>query len=121
MSGNARFLRGESNISPMPREALEELAKGQRPYATILGCSDSRAPPELVVDSQLGELFVIRVAGNVISTEVMGSMQYACAHLDTRLVMVLGHEGCGAVQAAIAEKFKGAQELSRIRALLADL
>lgn len=121
MEGNARFLRGEPLHSHTPRQVHVDLVKGQRPYATILGCSDSRVPPELLFDAGFGDLFIIRVAGNVISPEVMGSMQYAGMHLKTQLFMVLGHEGCGAVQAALAAKFKGAREHSRIELLLQDL
>jgi len=121
MEGNARFLRGVPRNSHAPKEVLADLAKGQRPFATILGCSDSRVPPELVFDAGFGDLFIIRVAGNVISTEVAGSMQYASMHLQTQLIVVLGHEGCGAVQAALAAKFHGAQERSRIALLLERL
>jgi carbonic anhydrase len=101
-AGNARFVAGEAKFPTVQKEVLANLAKGQRPYATIIGCSDSRVPPELVFDSSFGELFIIRVAGNVISPEVMGSIQYAAVHLQTQLFVVLGHEGCGAVQAALA-------------------
>ncbi|MGO9018501.1 MAG: carbonic anhydrase [Syntrophobacteraceae bacterium] len=121
MEGNARFLRGEPRCSRAPKEVLADLAKGQRPYATILGCSDSRVPPELIFDVGFGELFIIRVAGNVVSPEVMSSLQYAGTHLNTRLFMVLGHQGCGAVQAALAAKFQGAQERSRIQLLLDNI
>ena len=121
LEGNARFLRGEPRFSHQPREVLADLAEGQRPFAIILGCSDSRVPPELLFDAGFGDLFVIRVAGNVISPEIWGSIQYAAAHLNTRLIMVLGHEGCGAVQAALAAKFQGAQERSRIQQLLHGL
>jgi len=121
MEGNARFLRGEPRHLHTPREVLVDLAKGQHPFATILGCSDSRVPPELVFDAGFGDLFIIRVAGNVISPEVMGSLQYAGVHLKTPLIVVLGHEGCGAVQAALATKFQGARERSRIALLLQNL
>src|SRR4051812_30445324 len=92
IDGNGRFVRGESHVAGMPRESLAQLARGQQPFATILGCSDSRVPPELIFDVGLGELFVVRVAGNVLSPEVAGSLQYAGAHLRTPLFMVLGHE-----------------------------
>ncbi len=121
MEGNARFLRGEPRNSRTPREILADMAKGQHPFATILGCSDSRVPPELLFDAGFGELFIIRVAGNVISPEVVGSIQYAGTHLKTQLFVVLGHEGCGAVQAALAAKFQGARERSRIEVLLQNL
>ncbi|MGO9374151.1 MAG: carbonic anhydrase [Syntrophobacteraceae bacterium] len=121
MEGNARFLRGEPRFSRVPKEVLADLAKAQRPYATILGCSDSRVPPELIFDAGFGDLFIIRVAGNVVSPEVLGSLQYAGTHLKTHLFMVLGHEGCGAVQAALAAKFQGARERSRIQLLLDNI
>jgi carbonic anhydrase len=121
MDGNARFLSGEPRNLHTPREVHVDLVKGQRPFATILGCSDSRVPPELIFDVGFGDLFIIRVAGNVISPEVAGSMQYASMHLKTQLVVVLGHEGCGAVQAALAAKFHGVRERSRIALLLERL
>jgi carbonic anhydrase len=118
VAGNQRFVSGKARFPAMKRELLAHLAKGQRPYATIVGCSDSRVPPELVFDAGFGELFIVRVAGNVISPEVMGSLQYATVHLRTQLIVVLGHEGCGAVQAALAAKFHGARERRRIALLL---
>jgi carbonic anhydrase len=121
MDGNARFLRGESRLTPESMKGFADLAGGQRPFATILGCSDSRVPPELIFDAQFGDLFVVRVAGNVMSPEVWGSFQYAAAHLGTQLFMVLGHEGCGAVQAALAAKFQGVQQRSRIQLLLENI
>jgi len=121
MEGNARFLRGERRFTQAPIEILADLVKGQHPFAVILGCSDSRVPPELIFDAKFGDLFVIRVAGNVVSPEVWGSLQYAGTHLRTQLFMVLGHEGCGAVQAAFAVKFQGAQERSRIQLLLQNM
>src|SRR4051812_12393673 len=114
-AGNERFLRGEARSAGPVHETLADLARGQRPFATILGCSDSRVPPEWVFDAGLGELFVIRVAGNVLSPEVAGSLQYAGAHLGTPLFVVLGHEGCGAVAAALATKHDGEKFRSRIQ------
>lgn len=116
--GNARFVSGHARFPTVPREVLAGLARGQEPYATILGCSDSRVPPELVFDAGFGELFILRLAGNVISDEVLGTLQYAAVHLHTPLFVVLGHEGCGAVQAALAARFQGARERSRIEKLL---
>ena len=121
MTGNARFLRGEPRFLRTPTEVLADLVKGQRPFATILCCSDSRVPPELIFDAKIGDLFVVRVAGNVMSPEIGGSLQYAGTHLKTQLFMVLGHEGCGAVQAALAAKFQGVQERSRIQSLLENI
>jgi carbonic anhydrase len=121
IAGNERFIRGEARFPTVQKEILAELAKGQHPYATIIGCSDSRVPPELVFDAGFGELFIVRVAGNVISPEVMGTLQYAAVHLRTPLFVVLGHEGCGAVQAALARKDRGAHELERIDLLLTKI
>jgi carbonic anhydrase len=118
VAGNERFLRGESRFTGMRRDVLARLAKGQRPYATILGCADSRVVPELIFDAVLGELFVVRVAGNVLSPEVAASFQYAGAHLQTPLFVVLGHEGCGAVKAALESRFEGVQHRSRIQLLV---
>src|SRR6185503_845571 len=94
VEGNRRFLRGEARFPTVQKKILVELAREQRPYATLLGCSDSRVPPELLFDASFGELFVIRVAGNVLSAEVAGSFQYAGVHLRTPLFVVLGHETC---------------------------
>jgi carbonic anhydrase len=120
VAGNDCFVRGEARFPTVQKEILAALAKGQRPYATVLGCSDSRVPPELIFDAGFGELFVVRVAGNVISPEVMGSLQYAGVHLRTPLFVVLGHEGCGAVGAALAAG-DGAQEPARIALLLDNI
>ena len=117
-AGNERFVRGRARFPTVRKEILAALAKEQRPYATIVGCSDSRVPPELVFDAGFGELFIVRVAGNVISPEVMGTLQYAAVHLRTPLFVVLGHEGCGAVQAALSRKFHGARARRRIALLL---
>lgn len=120
-SGNARFVQGKARFPTVQKEVLAALAKEQRPYATILGCSDSRVPPELIFDATFGELFIVRLAGNVLSPEVTGSIQYAGTHLRTPLFLVLGHEGCGAVKAALDVKFRGARERSRIQSLLQNL
>jgi carbonic anhydrase len=118
IEGNQRFKRGGARFPTVCKEALADLAKGQQPFATILGCSDSRVPPELIFDANFGELFIVRVAGNVISPEVMGSLQYAGAHLRTPLFVVLGHEGCGAVKAALEHKLARREHLSRIQNLV---
>lgn len=120
-AGNARFVSGRARFPTVQKEVLAELAKGQQPYATVLGCSDSRVPPELVFDAGIGELFVIRVAGNVLGPAILGTLQYAGRHLHTPLFVVMGHEGCGAVKAAIASKFHGAEQESRIEVLLQDI
>jgi carbonic anhydrase len=119
--GNARFVAGEARFPTVQKAVLAALAKRQQPYATILGCSDSRVPPELLFDAGFGELFIVRLAGNVLSPEVEGSLQYAGVHLKTPLFVVLGHEGCGAVQAALAAKLRGVQERARIERLLQNI
>ena len=120
LAGNERFVRGEARFPTVQKEILAELAKGQHPYATVLGCSDSRVPPELIFDAGFGELFIVRVAGNVISPEVMGTLQYAGVHLRTPLFVVLGHEGCGAVHAALAARYDR-QQPARIATLLDNI
>jgi carbonic anhydrase len=120
-AGNARFVEGHARFPTMQTEVRKDLAKGQQPYATILGCSDSRVPPELVFDAGFGELFVLRVAGNVLGPSIFGTLQYAASHLHTPLFVVLGHSGCGAVKAALASKFHGAEHKSRIEVLLENI
>ena len=121
IDGNLRFLRGEARFPTVQKEILANLAQGQRPYATILGCSDSRVPPELIFDAGFGELFIVRVAGNVLSPEIMGSLQYAGSHLHTPLFVVLGHSGCGAVQAALETQRHGVQHRTRIQFLIDNI
>lgn len=120
-SGNERFVGGTARFPTVQKEVLADLARGQQPYATILGCSDSRVPPELVFDAGFGELFIIRVAGNVLGPSILGTLQYAGTHLNTPLFVVMGHEGCGAVQAAVAWKFDGVRQRSRIELLLENI
>ena len=119
--GNARFVRGRARFPTVQKKILANLARKQEPYATILGCSDSRVPPELVFDCGFGELFVVRVAGNVLGRSILGTLQYAASHLHTQLFVVMGHEGCGAVKAALATKFEGAVQKSRIQVLLRNI
>jgi carbonic anhydrase len=121
IEGNQRFVLGEARFPTVCKETLADLAKGQQPFATILGCSDSRVPPELIFDANFGELFIVRVAGNIISPEVMGSLQYAGRHLLTPLFVVLGHEGCGAVKAALETKLGGKEHASRIQTLIDNI
>src|SRR5580693_1455962 len=121
IAGNQRFLAGQAHFPTVCKETLADLAREQKPFATILGCSDSRVPPELIFDANFGELFIVRVAGNVISPEVMGSLQYAGAHLLTPLFVVLGHAGCGAIKAALEYKLNGVQLRSRIQILVNNI
>jgi len=102
IDGNARYAAGalwKPRISSELRKDL--LTKGQNPYAAIVGCSDSRAPMELIFDAGLGDLFIIRTAGNVVSDIGLGSLEYAVEMLKTPLIVVVGHQQCGAVKAAI--------------------
>lgn len=105
-AGNARFVDGKTRHAHESANWRKQLVGGQKPFATILGCSDSRAPTELVFDQGFGDLFVIRVAGNVIAPDVVASLVYAGRHLDVSLFVVMGHTGCGAVTAAVDAKLK---------------
>jgi len=98
--GNGRYTSGTLQHPGQTTERRTELAKTQHPFAAIVSCSDSRVAPEIVFDQGLGDLFVVRVAGNVINDEGLGSVEYTVDHLGTRLILVLGHQRCGAVQAA---------------------
>jgi carbonic anhydrase len=116
--GNQRFVDGQTRHAHQSADWRKHLVGGQQPFATILGCSDSRAPIELVFDQGFGDLFVVRVAGNVIALDVVGSIEYAVAHLGTPLVVVVGHQGCGAVTAAVEALTKPTDELPAIKALV---
>jgi carbonic anhydrase len=102
INGNKRFESGESQYPNRDAKRRLEGLNGQHPFAVVIGCSDSRIPPEILFDQGIGDLFVIRVAGNIIDDAVIGSVEYAVKQLETPLVMVLGHKLCGAVQTAIS-------------------
>jgi carbonic anhydrase len=107
MDGNKRFIENHMTGSKLcDLSTRTGLAKSQQPYAIILTCSDSRVPPEIIFDKGLGEIFVIRVAGNIPDPVVLGSIEYAAEHLGSPLIMVLGHERCGAVKATVESKGK---------------
>lgn len=110
--GNARFVANESTRSVSNLERAR-LASGQNPFAVILGCSDSRVPTETVFDQGLGDLFVIRVAGNIVAPSQIGSIEFAAQKFATRLVVILGHTQCGAVEATIDELQRPAEKQSR--------
>ncbi len=116
MQGNARFVFGHmTHVAPgHVAEARRAVAKSQRPFAIIVGCSDSRVGPEIVFDQGLGDIFVVRTAGEVVDATVLGSIEYAVEHLGSSLIVVLGHERCGAVSAAVAS----AKEPGHIAAML---
>jgi carbonic anhydrase len=98
-AGNARFVSGKSQHPNQDAARRLEIAKGQTPFVTVLSCSDSRVPVELLFDQGIGDTFVVRVAGNVADTDEIGSIEYGAGHLNTPLLVVLGHTSCGAVKA----------------------
>lgn len=100
--GNNRFVTEKLAIRNIGGERVKELSKGQHPFAVIVSCSDSRVPPELIFDQGLGDLFVVRTAGEVVDDIALGSIEYAVEHLGVSTVVVLGHGACGAVKATIA-------------------
>jgi carbonic anhydrase len=101
MEGNTRYVSGRAAHPNQTPARRAEVIEGQHPFAVIVGCSDSRVPPEIIFDQGLGDLFVVRLAGHVVNDEALGSIEYAVEHLGTRLVMVLGHDRCGAVTAVV--------------------
>lgn len=111
--GNRRFAAGISHDTDVIHSRRAEAAKGQEPFAIILGCSDSRVPAEFVFDQGLGDLFVIRVAGNVVAPSQVGSVEFAASRYGTRLVVVLGHSGCGAILATLEELQQPSERQSR--------
>ena len=111
-AGNARFVANELSL-PKPDVERARLASGQTPFAVILGCSDSRVPTEIVFDQGLGDLFVIRVAGNIVAPSQIGSIEFAAQKFGTKLVVVLGHTHCGAVEATVEELQRPAEKQSR--------
>jgi carbonic anhydrase len=111
--GNRRFASDQPNDALATQSRRRALAAGQEPFAIILGCSDSRVPAELVFDQGLGDLFVIRVAGNIVAPSQIGSVEYAAERFGTRLVVVLGHSQCGAVRATLEELMQPTEKQSR--------
>lgn len=120
MSGNARYVEGFAAHPRADAPRRIEVASGQRPFATILACADSRVAPEVIFDQGLGDLFVVRVAGNVVDDAILASIEYSVIHLGSTLIMALGHERCGAVKAtadALAGRGDPADKETRIGAL----
>lgn len=99
--GNARFVAGKAEHPNQSVKRRTEVAAGQKPFAVIIACADSRTSPELLFDQGLGDLFVVRLAGNIVDDAALGSVEFAVASLGARLIVVLGHEKCGAVKAAV--------------------
>jgi carbonic anhydrase len=118
--GNARYVGGEP-LRLDHAKRREAVAPGQMPFAIVLGCSDSRAPPEVLFDQGLGDLFTVRVAGNIADDVAIGSMEYAVEHFATPLIVVLGHERCGAVGATVETVAAGATPPPHIASLVAAI
>jgi carbonic anhydrase len=115
--GNQRFSQQKVKKADNTLFRLREIAKGQKPFAAVLGCADSRVPVEILFDQGLGDLFVVRVAGNVVTPEEIGSLEFGTAVLGTKVILVLGHQRCGAVEATI----KGQPVPGKIGSILAKI
>ena len=115
--GNERFVQDNLNAENQTSKQRNKTVKGQKPFAVILSCADSRVVPELIYDTGIGELFVVRVAGNVANTSSIASIEYAVAQLNTKLIVVMGHQSCGAVTAAV----KGGDNGSNLDHLLSHI
>jgi carbonic anhydrase len=116
-AGNKRFATSKITEGKPVADKRAETAQSQHPFAIIVGCSDSRTSPELVFDQNVGDLFVVRTAGNLLDDHVLGSIEYAVEHLGARLIVVLGHERCGAVKAALS----GATAPGHVNSLVRDI
>jgi carbonic anhydrase len=117
LEGNQRFVAGKLEHPNQTPDRRAEVAKGQHPFASVLACSDSRTPPEIIFDRGLGDIFTVRVAGNVADKVVIESLDYSVKHLGVRVMMVLGHKRCGAVIAAVA----GHEEEGDVGPMLSEL
>ena len=117
LEGNQRFVAGQLEHPNQTPDRRAEVAKGQHPFASVLACSDSRTPPEIIFDRGLGDIFTVRVAGNVADKVVIESLDYSVKHLGVRVVMVLGHRRCGAVIAAV----EGHEEEGDVGPMLGEL
>jgi carbonic anhydrase len=116
--GNERFFSGEARRPEVGANERRAQIMSQTPFAVVLACSDSRVPVEVVFDQGLGDLFIVRVAGHVVDTSTLGSIEYAVEHLKCQLLVVMGHEGCGAVKAALLPEEQVAAEPEHVRQLL---
>ena len=121
MAGNRRYAAQRARRPNQTGRRRVEVAAGQHPFAIVLGCADSRVPPEIVFDQGLGDLFVVRVAGNIADDAAVGSFEYAVEHLEQRLILVLGHDRCGAVAAAVEAAEKGGDAPGHLGALLGPI
>lgn len=120
LEGNQRFVEGRSQLHSMTTYGVE-VAAGQSPFAVVLGCSDSRVPVETIFDQEPGKIFVIRVAGNIVNDDGLGSIEYAVDLFKAPLVLVLGHSGCGAVAAAIQQVERGTHFPGHIARLVSTI
>ena len=118
IEGNRRFAAERASRDGLGRSRREEVADTQEPFAIILGCSDSRVPAEIVFDQGLGDLFVIRVAGNIVAPSQVGSVEFAAARFNTRLVVVLGHSSCGALTAALEDLRRPGPQSRALRSIV---
>ncbi len=114
MEGNARYVGDKSEHPNRNAERREAIASKQIPYAVIMGCSDSRVAPEIIFDTGLGELFVVRVAGNVIGSIELESIEYSVLHLNSSVILVLGHENCGAVHAVVENQTADIETVAKL-------
>lgn len=114
MSGNERYVKDKLEHPDRTSERREALTASQSPFATILGCSDSRVSPEIVFDQGIGDLFVVRVAGNVVSRVELDSIDYSAIYLGSSIILVLGHENCGAVKAVLSKNVKDIETVAAL-------
>lgn len=120
-NGNKRYVSGHTRKDGIQKTDRERLVSGQKPHTIILSCSDSRVPPELVFDQKLGEIFVVRTAGQSLDSSAIASIEYAVSHLGSNLIVIMGHESCGAVKAALATLKGGDAGSPWLNKLVADL
>lgn len=120
-NGNKRFTEHKLRNDGVSAKDLERLSKGQKPHAIVLSCSDSRVPPEILFDQKLGEIFVVRTAGQSLDSSAVASIEYAVSHLGSNLIVVMGHESCGAVKAALSTLSGGDAGSPSLNKLVGDL
>lgn len=120
-NGNLRFIKSHRRSDGLSSADRVRLSTGQKPHAIILSCADSRVPPEYVFDQALGEIFVVRVAGEALDSSVIASLEYAVAHLGSKLLVVMGHDSCGAIKAAVAAREGKMPESAWIKNLVSDI
>jgi carbonic anhydrase len=120
-NGNARFTQHKLRNDGASSKDLQRLSTGQKPHTIVLSCSDSRVPPEVLFDQKLGEIFVVRTAGQALDSSVIASIEYAVSHLGSNLIVVMGHESCGAVKAALSTISGGDAGSPSLNKLVADI